>query len=305
MIYPMNLIEFEDKFGTEESCREYLFNLRYKDGYKCEKCECSEYRMEEGIVIRCKLCRNKHNLMAGTIFQDTHKPLSMWFRAMWWVTSQKNGSSALGLQRVLGIGSYKTAWTWLHKLRVAMVRPGRDRLKGVVEVDEAFIGGKQSGNKRGRGTDNKVLIAIAVEMDKKKIGRIRLGVIPDASAKSLEEFLQKSVEKGSTVVTDGWRGYNGVENIGYKHIIQNRKVFDEGKLLPHAHLVVSLLKRWIMGTLQGSLSEQHMNYYLDEYTFRFNRRKSGSRGMLFYRLIEQAVEIKPIIYKEISERIGA
>jgi hypothetical protein len=206
MIYPMNLIEFENKFGTEESCREYLFNLRYKDGYKCEKCGCSKYRMEEGIVIRCKLCRNKHNLMAGTIFQDTHKPLSMWFRAMWWVTSQKNGTSALGLQRILGIGSYKTAWTWLHKLRVAMVRPGRDKLKGVVEVDEAFIGGKQSGNKRGRGTDNKVLIAIAVEMDKKKIGRIRLGVIPDASAESLEEFLQNSVEKGSTIVTDGWRG---------------------------------------------------------------------------------------------------
>jgi transposase-like protein/ribosomal protein L37AE/L43A len=305
MIYPMNLMEFEKKFGTEESCRDYLFGLKYKDGYKCEKCGSSEYRIEENIVVRCKSCRNKYNLTAGTLFQDTHKPLSMWFRAMWWITSQKNGTSALGLQRVLGIGSYKTAWTWLHKLRMAMVRPGRDKLKGTVEVDEAFIGGKQSGGKRGRGTGNKTLVAVAVEMDGKKIGRVRFGVISDASAGSLENFIEKSVEKGSTVITDGWRSYSGVKELGYNHIISDKKQTEDEKMLPHVHLVISLLKRWIMGTLQGSLSEQHMAYYLDEYTFRFNRRTSASRGKLFYRLMEQATEIEPTIYRDIADRKSA
>ena len=301
----MNLIEFEKKFGTDKSCQDYLFNLKHKEGFICDKCGCTEYWITKEYVFVCKNCKKHIHLTADTIFQDTHKPISMWFRAMWWVTSQKNGTSALGLQRILGIGSYRTAWTWLHKLRIAMVRPGRNKLKGIVEIDEAFIGGKQSGNKRGRGTDNKVLIAVAVEFNKKAIGRIRLGVIKDASSESLEEFIEKTVEKGSKIITDGWRGYSGVENIGFKHKIDEKKEENNEKLLPHAHLVISLLKRWIMGTLQGSLSEQHMEYYLDEFTFRFNRRKSASRGMLFYRLIEQATEIKPVIYNEIIERKGA
>ena len=306
MIYPMNLIEFERMFGTEKSCRDYLFNLKYKKGYKCDACGSYEYWIVEDIVILCKTCRKKHNLMAGTVFQDSHKPLSMWFRAIWWITSQKNGASALGLQRILGIGSYKTAWTWLHKLRVAMVRPGREKLKGTVEADEAFIGGKQSGNKRGRGTENKVLVAVAVEMDGKNIGRARFGVIKDASAESLEEFLLNTVEKGSTVITDGWRGYSGIGKQGYKHKISDKRVNEaDEKLLPNVHLVISLLRRWIMGTLQGSLSEQHMKYYLDEYAFRFNRRKSASRGKLFYRLVEQAAEIGPATYNEIAKRKGS
>jgi len=299
----MNLIEFEKKFGTEKTCREYLFKLKYKEGYKCEHCGCSGYWIVKGIVIVCQSCRRKYNLMAGTIFQDTHKPLSMWFRAIWWITSQKNGTSALGLQRILGIRSYKTAWTWLHKLRVAMVRPGRDKLKGTVEVDETFIGGKQTGKKRGRGTDNKVLVAIAIEIDGKKLGRVRFGVIPNSSSESLEGFLEKAVEKGSTVITDGWCGYSRVKKLGYRHKVSEKRIKDTGdQMLPNAHLVISLLKRWIMGTLQGSLSEQHMEYYLDEYTFRFNRRTSVSRGKLFYRLVEQAAEIKPVIYDEIKGR---
>jgi transposase-like protein len=306
MIYPMNLIEFEKKFGTEESCRDYLFNLKYKDGYKCEHCGCTEYWIYEGIIVVCKTCRAKYNLMAGTVFQDTKKPLSLWFRAMWWITSQKNGTSALGLQRILGIGSYKTAWLWLHKLRLAMVRPNRDKLKGTVEVDETFIGGKQSGGKRGRGTENKILVAVAVEKDGKKIGRVRFGVIPDASSESLSNFLENTVEKGSNIITDGWRGYNGIENLGYKHKISDKyKVEDNENLLPNVHLVISLLKRWILGTLQGSVSDQHIAYYLDEYTFRFNRRTSASRGKLFYRLIEQAAEIEPTLYKEIADRKSA
>ena len=296
---------FEKKFGTEESCRNYLFNLKYKNGYRCEKCGGTEYRMEEGIVVRCKYCRNKHSLMSGTIFQDTHKPLSLWFRAMWWVTSQKSGTSALGLQRMLGIGSYKTAWLWLHKLRTAMARPGRDTLKGTVEVDEAFIGGKQSGGNRGRGTENKTLVAVAVEIDGKKIGRVRFSVIADATAWNLEQFIERTVEKGSTVITGGWRSYSKIKNLGYDHKISDKELLEGERMLPNVHLVIALLQRWIMGTLQGSVSDQHMAYYLDEYAFRFNRRKSASRGKLFYRLIEQATDIKPTIYREITERKGA
>ena len=306
MIYPMNIIEFEKKFGTEDACRSYLFNLKYKNGYKCEICGCLDYRIEEGIVIRCKSCRNKHYLMANTIFQDTKKPISLWFRAMWWITSQKNGTSALGLQRILGIGSYKTAWLWLHKLRLAMVRPNRDKLSGTVEIDETFLGGKQSGGNRGRGTDNKTIVAIAVEVIKNKCGRVRFGIIPDASAESLESFIEKTVEKGSTIITDGWRSYSKIENLGYNHKIDTKKTEkDNEKLLPHVHLVISLLKRWIIGTLQGSISNQHMSYYLDEYTFRFNRRESASRGKLFYRLVEQAADIQPTVYREIADRKGA
>jgi len=301
----MNINEFERKFGNEALCQEYLFELKYKDGFLCEKCGNKEYWLVKGNLYECKKCGHQNRLTAGTIFENTRKSLSMWFRAMWWVTSQKNGTSALSLQRILGIGSYETAWTWLHKLRIAMVRPGRDKLSGTVEVDETFIGGKQSGGNRGRGTNNKTLVAIAVEKNDNKIGRIRLSVIKDASSESLLKFIQNSIEINSIINTDGWRGYNGIENYGYKHIITERKEGNEDKMLPKAHLVVSLLKRWIMGTLQGSLSSQHMDYYLDEYTFRFNRRTSASRGKLFYRLLEQAVQIKPSTYNDIIERKGA
>jgi transposase-like protein len=298
----MNINEFERKFGNEALCQEYLFDLKYKDGFICDKCGGDEYWLVKGTLYECKSCGHQNRLTAGTVFENTHKPLFMWFRAMWWVTSQKNGASALGLQRILGMGSYETAWTWLHKLRIAMVRPGRDRLSGDIEIDEAFIGGKQSGGKRGRGTENKTLVAIAVEKKGDKIGRIRLGVIKDASSESLFEFIQNSVERGSTVNTDGWRGYSGLENYGYGHIITERDPKQGDKMLPKAHLVTSLLKRWIMGTLQGSLSSQHLAYYLDEYTFRFNRRTSGNRGLLFYRLLEQSVQIKPSTYNDIVKR---
>jgi len=300
----MNLIEFEKKFGTEKSCRDCLFSLKFKDGFVCEKCGHTKYWITKEYVYLCQSCRKHVHLTSGTIFQDTHIPISTWFRAIWWVTSQKNGTSALALQKILGFGSYKTAWTLLHKLRLAMVRPGRDKLSGEIEIDEAFIGGKQSGGKRGRGTDNKVLVAVAVEKDGNKTGRIRLGVIKDASSESLFKFIQNSVESGSTVITDGWKSYKGLTELGYNHKITERVKGEEDKMLPKAHLVISLLKRWIMGTLQGSVSDQHIAYYLDEYTFRFNRRTSSNRGMLFYRLLEQAVEMKPSTYNNIIDRKG-
>jgi len=300
MEYPTNIQEFDEAFGTEQSCRDYLFKLKYKKGFVCHNCGGKEYWVVNDNLYTCKKCRTQNHLTAGTIFQDTHKPLSMWFKAMWWITSQKNGTSALGLQRILGIGSYRTAWTWLHKLRVAMVRPNRDKLSGIVEVDECFIGGKQEGGQRGRGTE-KTLVAIAVERNDDVIGRIRLSVIKDASAESLKEFVENSVKKRSTIITDGWRGYNELKSWGYRHK-QTESKGKKDKMLPNAHLVISLLKRWIMGTMQGSVSDKHLSYYLDEYTFRFNRRTSANRGKLFYRLIEQSVELDATTYNDIIER---
>jgi len=223
--------------------------------------------------------------------------LRLWFEAMWHITSQKYGANALGLQRVLNLGSYHTAWKWLHRLRRAMVRPDRDKLSGVVEVDETYIGGKRSG-KRGRGAENKTLVVIAVEdkagdQDGKGIGRIRLKRIPDASSESLISFIGTHVSFGARIRTDGWRGYESLTEEGYEHIVVGPKD------LNIAHLVASLLKRWLLGTYQGAVKPIQLDYYLDEYTFRFNRRKSAARGKLFYRLVQQAVITKPILGREI------
>jgi len=224
----------------------------------------------------------------------------MWFRAMWAVTNQKTGVSALGLQRALGLRSYKTAWAWAHKLRRAMVRPGRDRLRGYVEVDEAYVGGVHPG-RRGRQTESQALVAVAVEVDGPRLGRIRLRRIVNASAKSLMPFVQEAIETGSRVHTDGWLGYEPLRGHGYKH----RITFLEGQsrapsqLLPHVHRVVSLLKRWLLGTHHGAATHEHLDYYLDEFTFRFNRRRSATRGKLFFRLVEQAVAVAPAPYESL------
>jgi transposase-like protein len=261
------------------------------------------------ILLECRKCGHQTSVTAGTIFQDTRKPLVDWFRAMYWVTTQKNGASAVGLQKVLGLGSYKTAWTWLHKLRRAMVRPGRDRLTGRVEVDETYLGGLEEG-KRGRQTERKSLIVIAAQEDGPGIGRIRMKRIPDASANSLLDFVGEAIEPGSTVHTDGWVGYDPLEGRGYAHDITFLKGKKESasELMPRVHRIASLLKRWILGTHQGAVSHEHLEYYLDEFTFRFNRRRSSNRGKLFYRLAQQAVAIDPVPYKSMvkcAEGAGA
>jgi len=250
------------------------------------------------VLLECGSCAYQTSVIAGTIFQDTRKPLALWFRMMWWVTSQKNGASALGLQRALGLGSYKTAWTWLHKLRRAMVRPGRERLRGGVEVDETYVGGLEEGV-RGRQTEKKALVVVAAEEDGGGMGRIRMRQIPDATAESLMAFIQESIEPGSLVHTDGWAGYDGLESKGYHHrvtVLRHRKE-SASELLPRVHKIASLLKKWLLGTHQGAVSREHLDYYLDEFTFRFNRRTSRSRGKLFYRLVQQAVAADPVPYK--------
>jgi transposase-like protein len=232
-------------------------------------------------------------VLAGTIFQDTKQPLRLWFRAIWHVTNQKYGANALGLQRVLGFGSYHTAWNWLHKLRRAMVRPGRDRLSGIIQVDETYLGGEKSG-RRGRGAPGKQLVFIAAQEDGKRIGRIRLQRVSDASAQSLERAVQAAVETGSLIRTDAWSGYSGLSGLGYDHHVVRQGAHVGDNLLPKPHLIASLLKRWLLGTYQGAVRATYLDYYLDEYTFRFNRRTSRSRGKLFYRLIQQAAEVDPV-----------
>jgi len=239
---------------------------------------------------------------AGTVFERSHTPLRTWFQAMWLLTGQKYGASAMGLQKVLGLGSYQTAWTMLHKLRRAMVRPDRELLHGTVEVDETYVGGVESGGKEGRGTENKEVVVIAVEMKVPKgFGRIRMRRIPDVSGAHLVSFIREVVEPGSEIHTDGWAGYNKLPVNGYIH---NRTLLCESGdpahvLMPGVHRISSLLKRWLLGTHQGAISGRHLEYYLDEYTFRFNRRTSASRGLLFYRLMQQAVITTPTTYRHI------
>ena len=299
--YPQTIIEFRERFATEQACKDYLGALRWPHGFVCPQCEQKRaWEMRRGLYW-CRNCDYQSSVTAGTLFHDTHKPLRLWFEAMWYVTSQKSGVSALGLQRVLGLGSYHTAWNWLHKFRRAMVRPGRDRLTGVVEVDEIFIGGEQSG-KRGRGAGGKALVLLAAQQDGKRIGRIRLRRVADAAGESLEPAVWEMVEPGSTVRTDGWRGYNGLTELGYRHQVVQGAAKLGDNLLPLVNMVASLLKRWLLGTHQGAVQHSHLDYYLDEYTFRFNRRTSRSRGLLFYRLLTQAIDLGPVLESQLKAR---
>ncbi len=291
--YPKTLLEFEQRFATEEACIDYLFKLRWPEGFRCPRCGHRKAWGRKRGVYRCARCRFETHLTAGTIFQDTRKPLRLWFRAIWHLTSQKYGANALGLMRVLDMGCYQTAWTWLHKIRRAMVRPGRDRLSGIVQADEIYVGGRKPG-KRGRGAGGKALVLIMVELKEGKAGRIRLKRVADASETSLEGAVKEGVEPGSTVQTDDWGGFGRLSQLGYVHEVIRQNAALGKNVLPEVNRVASLLKRWLLGTYQGGIHFSHLDYYLDEFTFRFNRRTSHSRGKLFYRLVEQAMAIGPV-----------
>ena len=297
--YPRTVVELERRFSTEQACREYLVALRWPEGFSCPRCgNRKAWPMERGLWL-CQRCRHRVSITAGTVLQDSHLPLTTWLRAMWHVTSQKNGVSALGLQRVLGLGSYKTAWALLHKLRRAMVRPGRDRLSGVVEVDETYWGGNEEGVV-GRLTEDKALLIVAAQADGRGIGRIRMRRIPDLTKVSLHGFIAKSVQPGSTICTDGLNAYLGLKGYTHDRHVQREQAAGE-YLLPRVHRVVSLLKRWLMGTHQGAVGHEHLDDYLNEFTFRFNRRKSASRGKLFYRLVQQAVQVAPAPFDTLTK----
>jgi transposase-like protein len=294
------MLEFEAQFKSESDCVDYLEQFKWPQGFVCPRCGCEKYWRSDRRLYLCRGCEMQISLTSGTIFHQTRKPLMMWFRAMWYATQQKYGVSALGLQRALGLASYNTAWSWLHKLRCAMVRPGRDHLKGTVEVDETYVGGVKTG-KRGRGASGKTLVLIAVEDPGQTLGRIRLRHIPDAGEKSLLDALKTMVEPGSTIRTDGWAGYANLSKNGFGHQVVDGGSCKVGEdLLPLAHRVAALLKRWLLGTHQGAVNQSHLAYYLDEFTFRFNRRTSASRGLLFQRLVEHAMQIDPVYNKSLK-----
>jgi transposase-like protein len=242
---------------------------------------------------------------AGTIFDKTRTPLTVWFMAAWLFATQKDGVSAQSLQRALEIGSYQTAWALLHRLRSVLVRPGRERLTGRVEVDETFIGGEEPGLRGGRQKGKKALVGVAVEvLTPKGFGRCRMALLSDASAASLHPFVTAHVADGTTVVTDGWNGYHGIAELGYTHARHSQRAArrrgeDPGGLLPGVHRVASLAKRWLLGTHQGSVEVAHLQAYLDEFVFRFNRRTSRSRGLVFHRVLGLAVAHDPVRYRDL------
>jgi transposase-like protein len=305
--YPRNWNEFLDRFASEEACLTYLERLRWPSGFACPSCgvAAEPYRSSRARLM-CRSCGRQSTVTAGTIFDKTRTPLRVWLAAAWYLTNQKQGVSALGLQRVLGLGSYETAWTMLHRFRRAMVRPDRERLKGQVEVDETYLAitdREEPISPVGRKSNtSKVLIVIAVEMlQPKGFGRIRLRRIRDDSKECVVPFVQESIEPGAQVRTDGSAAYRSLSKLGYDH---ERTVMLGSDVPAHVsmagvHRVASLVKRWILGTHHGSVQPEHLDAYLDEFVFRFNRRTSGSRGMLFYRLLQQAVVTDPVTYDDV------
>lgn len=273
--------------------------LRWPHGFSCPRCGCGgAWRTGNGLWM-CADCALKTSATAGTIFHRSHTPLSTWFAAIWFVTSQKNGVSAQGLQDALGFGSYETAWAWLHKLRRAMVRPDRELLSGIVELDQSFLGGRSTG--KSGGSSDKAPITIAVERtDGGRLGRVRLELAKRPGGLDMVDFAGEVIAPGATVHTDGARVFTRLIDKGFTHhATPGYQADDLDAVMPGPHLVSSLLKRWTAGTLHHRISRQHLPYYLDEFTFRFNRRTSKARGMLFYRLLQQAVDTDPHPLKEL------
>ena len=292
-------------FRTDADCLDYLEWLRWRDGFVCPHCGAlGGWRLGDGR-FKCFGCRRGTSVTAGTIFDRTRTPLTVWFTACWMFATQKDGVSAQSLQRSLEIGSYQTAWAMLHRLRSVLIRPGRERLSGIVEVDETFIGGEEPGLRGGRAKGKKSLVAVAVELrEPKGYGRCRMTIIPDASGSSLHTMIADHVEAGSQVITDGWQGYRKIDKLGYVHDRRSQRAAkargdDPAELLPAVHRVASLAKRWLLGTHQGSVDAAHLQSYLDEFVFRFNRRTSRSRGLVFYRVLELAVGHEPVRYHDL------
>jgi len=299
--YPNTYRKFVEMFPDDAKCAAFLARLRWPEGFICPACKIASTPWNESRGrLACPSCRHQTSVSTGTIFDKTRTPLTTWFEAAWHVSSAKNGMSAKTLERTIGT-SYQVAWMMLQRFRVAMVNTDRKQLSGDVEVDETFAGGEEHGGKRGRGA-TKSIVVIAVEIRQPKgFGRVRMRHIPDASGESLLPFVREVVAPGSVVRTDGWSGYNGLSDYGYtQDILVLSSSGDPAHVsMPGVHRVASLLKRWLLGTHQGSVLSNHLQSYLEEFTFRFNRRTSRSRGLVFRRLLEQAVITGPVTQADI------
>lgn len=301
--YPRTYREFVGLFPDVATCAAYLEQLRWPGGFACPACKCTgaAWRQTRGRLV-CPACRHHASVTAGTILDKTRTPLTTWFEAAWHVTTAKSGLSAKTLERTLGT-RYRVAWTMLQRYRVAMVRAERRPLSGIVEVDETLVGGVEHGGKRGRGTSKSVVVIAIEVLQPKGFGRVRMRHVPDASGANLLPFICDAVAPGSTVCTDGWGGYNDLPKHGYT---RQRTVLSSSNdpahvVMPAVHRVASLLKRWILGTHQGAITPDHLQAYLEEFTFRFNRRTSSSRGLVFRRLLEQAVVTGPVTEDAVTD----
>lgn len=303
---PKDMPTFLERFGTDELCRQFIVQARWSEGFRCSGCGNDQaYSHKKRLIEECRACGKQHSILAGTIFEQTKTGLAKWFLAIYLVTSSKGGIAAAELQRQLGFKSAQTAWTWLHKLRRAMKRPGREPLCEHVEADETYIGAPRPGV-RGRGAKGKSIAAGAVEIHpgqgaRNRLGRLRLQQIPDSSAQSLENFLQDNTTKPITVTTDAWKGYNSLENQGYTHDRLNisQSENNASTRMPAIHLVFGLTKRWLLGTHHGAVRAKHLQAYLDEYVFRFNRRMAKCISHRFARLVQYALQTKPATYRSI------
>lgn len=289
MEYPKNYRELLTELSTQEKCLDYIAKIRWKSGFICPSCGSTRFWKTKQPRWICADCRAYTRVLAGTLFQDTKLPLNLWFQMIWWFIGPKNGASALALMQNFGIGSYRTSWKLLNKLRSCTVLPLQEPLNGIVEVDEAFLG----------GTNNKEIIAVAAERRGKATGRIRLKHIKSRKSTEIQGFIMETIASGATIVSDQHKSYPTIVNKGYNHDPQKKPYSweevngDDERLLPRIHRAVSLLKRWYYGTYQGSVNEENLQAYLNEFVFRFNRRTSGSRGLLFYRMIESAINSEP------------
>lgn len=297
-------------FPDEEACVAYLAACRWPDGFRCPECgHDAAFALPRRRLWQCKTCGRQTSVTAGTVMHRTRTPLLTWFWAAFWMTAHKPGLSALQLQHMLGLGRYETAWLILHKLRRAMVDANREPLRGTVEIAETFIGGEQLGLRGGRQITGRraLLVAIAVEVRGTGSGRIRAEVIPDATAPTLSRFIVANIEQGSIVLSDGHRGYQGKGGVAaqaYTHLPRTQKNFrlaGTADVVPHAHRAISNLKAWLLGTHRGVGADQ-LPVYLDEFVFRWNRRRNPMAG--FQTLLGRGTQREPTTYEEIMGKPG-
>jgi len=301
MWYPKNAIDLEDELHTELECRKYLFEVRWPEGFRCPRCASSSYWEKSRDRFECTQCHYEASVLSGTVFEGSNLSLRVWLRGVWWLISEKQGVSASSLQRTLGLGSYRTAWLMLHKLRKAMIKIDRNKLSGEVEFDSFYLGGKTKGYRGGR-YENKLYLAIAVEVKGGGCGRIRLLKIPSMDTENLIPAAKRLIEPKSLVITDGFVGFLHLEENGYRHKPyppSERKDSnpEADSRLPRVHRVISLIKRWHLGTFQGRMSKKYSEAYLEEFVFRFNRRTSTSRGLLFLRVLQNGILLEPTTYQ--------
>jgi len=290
--FPKTATEFERRFATEEDCRAYWIKARWGGKPACARCGSTYvWPIRGGTTFECRECDHQTSLTSGTLLEKTHKPLKMWFRAVFEISTRRTGISAKDLQRIMGFGSYKTAWAWLHKLRAALVRPEREPLGPFVQMDEALVGGK--------GGPHKELVLVAAEAD----GRVRLAHAETNDKATLRRFADGQIASDARVVTDGLASYDS-DSLGdrtYERIVQTKAERREGDALQVCHWTISLLKRWLLGTHAGAVGPKHLQAYLDEFAFRHNRRKTNGVGRIAARVIEQLVGRQPLTMRSLID----